>query len=347
MDVTPGCVSSKLTVRVPRIKRLTSSLNYQQRQEMARQIPPLNPLRAFEVAARHLSFTRAADELFVTPSAVSHQVKALEESLGVVLFVRESKALALTAAGRAYLPGVQQAFQQLAAATQQLHAQNLPALRVSVPPTFAVKWLIPRMERFMKAHTDIDLKISTSARMVDFEREDYDLAIRYGRGNYPGLHSEVCLSVEVFPVCSPALMRGEHPLLKPEDLKHHTLLHDDSKYTDVSNPDWSMWLAHAGVTGVDATRGPSFWPSHLVINAAIDGLGVALAKKNWVLHDLAQGRLVRPFDISLPVEFSYYMVYPKERINDPRITLFAEWIRSEVALANAAESKEAEAAYKR
>ncbi|WP_298235377.1 transcriptional regulator GcvA [uncultured Azohydromonas sp.] len=298
---------------------------------MVRPIPPLNPLKAFEVAARHLSFTRAADEMFVTPSAVSHQVKTLEESLGVTLFIRDGKSLSLTPAGRAYLPGIQQAFKQLAHATQQLQAQNQPVLKMNVPPTFAAKWLIPRMERFMKAHPDIDLKVSTLAHMVDFEREDFDLQVRYGRGVYPGLHAEKCLPVEVFPVCSPALLHGEHPLREPDDLKFHTLLHDDSTYSDGSNPDWAMWLRHAGVEGVDAKRGPSFWPSHLVINAAIDGLGVALAKRNWVEKDLAQGLLVRPFNISLPVEFAYYILYPEERSQDPRIRLFMQWMREEVA----------------
>jgi LysR family glycine cleavage system transcriptional activator len=305
---------------------------------VSRPIPPLNPLRAFEVAARHLSFTRAAEELFVTPSAVSHQIKTLEESLGIALFTRDAKSLSLTAAGKAYLPGVQQAFKQLAHATHQLQTHGMPALKINIPPTFAVKWLIPRMDRFMKAHPDIDLKVSTSNHTVDFSREDFDLSVRYGRGNYPGLHSELCLPVEVFPVCSPALMRGEHPLLTPADLKHHTLLHDDSTYTDVSNPNWAMWLEHAGVTGIDATRGPSFWPSHLVINAAIDGLGVALAKKNWVVKDLADGLLVRPFDISLPVEFSYFIVYPQERVEDRRIAAFVDWVRQEVAGDQAAAS---------
>ena len=305
---------------------------------MSRPIPPLNPLRAFEVAARHLSFTRAAEELFVTPSAVSHQIKTLEESLGIALFTRDAKALSLTAAGKAYLPGVQQAFKQLAHATHQLQTHGMPALKINIPPTFAVKWLIPRMDRFMKAHPEIDLKVSTSNHTVDFSREDFDLSVRYGRGHYPGLHSELCLPVEVFPVCSPALMRGEHPLLVPADLKHHTLLHDDSTYTDVSNPNWAMWLEHAGVTGIDATRGPSFWPSHLVINAAIDGLGVALAKKNWVVKDLADGLLVRPFDISLPVEFSYFIVYPQERVEDRRIAAFVDWVRQEVAGDQAAAS---------
>ncbi len=304
---------------------------------MARKIPPLNPLRTFEAAARHLSFTRAAEELFVTAAAVSHQIKALEESLGVMLFVRQPKSLYLTEAGRAYLPGVQLAFKQLAEATHQLHLRGHPStLKVNVPPTFAVKWLIPRMERFMKAHPEIDLKVSTLTQPVDFTREQFDLAIRYGRGVYEGMRSERCLSVEVFPVCSPALLAGEHPIVLPQDLKFHTLLHDDSRYTDVSNPDWSSWLNLAGVEGIDPTRGPSFWPSHLVINAAIDGLGVALAKKSWVEDDLAQGRLVRPFALSLPVEFAYYVVYPEERAENMQIMTFVEWIREEVAAGPAA-----------
>jgi len=164
---------------------------------MSRQIPPLNPLRAFEVAARHLSFTRAAEELFVTPSAVSHQVKTLEENLGVQLFIREAKALVLTPAGTAYLPSVQLAFRQLAEATQRLQSKDRPSLKINMPPTFAVKWLIPRMDSFMRAHPDIDLKVSTSNHRIDFERDDFDMAIRYGRGDYPGLHAELCLPVEV------------------------------------------------------------------------------------------------------------------------------------------------------
>lgn len=299
---------------------------------MPRQLPPLNPLRTFAVAAKHLNFKRAAEELFVTAAAVSHQIKALEESLGVELFHRQGNSLALTEAGQAYLPEIEQAFRQVAEATRLLHTRGKPkALKVNVPPTFALKWLIPRMQRFMKEHPEIDLKVSTSAKLVDFSRDDFDLAVRYGRGVYPGLHSELCLPVEVFPVCSPALLQGEHPLREPADLKYHTLLHDGSTYDDGSNPDWATWLRHAGVTGVDAARGPSFWPSHLVINAAIDGLGIALAKNKWVEGDLAAGRLVRPFAISLPVEFSYYLVYPESRAHDPLIASFASWVRNEMA----------------
>jgi LysR family glycine cleavage system transcriptional activator len=167
--------------------------------------------------------------------------------------------------------------------------------------------------------------------MVDFVRDDVDLAIRFGLGNYPGLRSEMCLPVEVFPVCSPALAGGERPLREPADLAQHTLLHDDSRYAGVSTPTWAAWLEHAGVGGIDATRGPSFWPSHLVINAAVDGLGVALAKGVWVAADLARGTLVRPFAMSLPVRYSYYAVYPPQRAEDPRLRLFLDWVHEEIA----------------
>ncbi len=298
---------------------------------MPRQLPPLNPLRAFEVTARHLSFTRAAEELCVTPSAVSHQIKVLEDNLGLSLFVRDTKSLVLTSAGKAYLPGVQEAFRQLVQATYRVHRERLvQALKVNVPPTFAVKWLIPRMHRFMARHPDIDLRVSTSKHMSDFTRDDVDVEVRYGRGDYHGLHAEPCLPVSVCPVCSPALLAGEQPLAVVDDLRHHVLLHDDSTYDDVSNPDWATWLDKAGASGIDTARGPSFWPSHLVIDAAIDGLGVALAKRIWVERDVAAGRLVELFpEHALPVEFSYYVVYSAEREADPRIQAFMAWVREE------------------
>ena len=296
---------------------------------MARPLPPLNPLRAFEVAARHSSFTKAADELFVTPSAVSHQVKTLEEHLGMALFIREAKALTLTAAGRAYLPAVQEAFRVLTDATRQLSAELAQVLRVDIPPTFAVKWLIPRLDRFVKAHPEIDIRVSTNSSPPDFARDTYDVAIRFGSGYYPDLHSEMCLAVNVFPVCSPGLLQCEHPLREPADLKHQTLLHDASTYSNGSNPHWSAWLKHAGALDVDASRGLSFTPSHLVSDAAIDGLGVALAKDSWVEQDLRAGRLVRPFGVALPVESAYYMVFPKHRAGDVRIATFVDWVRSE------------------
>ncbi|WOD14747.1 transcriptional regulator GcvA [Paraburkholderia kirstenboschensis] len=300
---------------------------------MSRPLPPLNALRAFEVAARHLSFTRAGEELCVTAAAVGQQIKLLEDALGFPLFHRRPKSLELTDAGKGYLPAIQGAFQQIAEATHLLHQKRKrPTLKISMPPTFAVKWFLPRLERLMKACPDFDTKVTTSAEPIDFARVDFDLAIRFGKGVYSGFHSEQCLSVEVFPVCSRALLEGDHPLRTPGDLKHHTLLHDESTYSDGStNPDWATWLRSAGVEGVDATRGPSFSPSHLVINAAIDGRGVALVKNSWVTDDLASGVLVRPFERSLPVEFAYYVIYPESRVADTSTLQFVAWLHHEVA----------------
>lgn len=247
----------------------------------------------------------------------------------MALFIREAKALTLTAAGRAYLPAVQEAFRVLTDATRQLSAELAQVLRVDIPPTFAVKWLIPRLDRFVKAHPEIDIRVSTNSSPPDFARDTYDVAIRFGSGYYPDLHSEMCLAVNVFPVCSPGLLQCEHPLREPADLKHQTLLHDASTYSNGSNPHWSAWLKHAGALDVDASRGLSFTPSHLVIDAAIDGLGVALAKDSWVEQDLRAGRLVRPFGVALPVESAYYMVFPKHRAGDVRIATFVDWVRSE------------------
>lgn len=251
----------------------------------------------------------------------------------MALFIREAKTLTLTAAGRAYLPSVQEAFRVLIDATRQLSTELAQVLRVDIPPTFAAKWLIPRLDRFVKAHPEIDIEVSTNSSPPDFARDIYDVAIRFGSGYYPGLHSEMCLAVNVFPVCSPDLLHGEHPLREPADLKHHTLLHDASTYSNGSNPHWSAWLKLAGALDVDPTRGLSFTPSHLVINAAIDGLGVALAKDSWVEQDLLAGRLVRPFEVSLPVESAYYMVFPMHRAGDVRIATFVDWVRSEGAAA--------------
>lgn len=296
---------------------------------MTAQLPPLNPLRAFEAAARLMSFKKAADELFVTPSAISHQIRTLEERLRVPLFARDGNNLALTAAGKRYLPQVQQAFELLVEATRQLGAADVETIRINVPPTFAVKWLVPRLPRFRERYPGVDLKISTSADLVDFARSDIDVAIRFGLGKYPGLASEPCLPVEVFPVCAPALAGGERPLREPQDLAGHVLLHDDSRYADAANPTWQAWLDEAGVSGVDAAKGLSFWPSHIVISAAVDGLGVALAKGIWVADDLAAGRLVRPFELSLSSTQAYHAIYPDSRRDDARVRLFVDWVKEE------------------
>lgn len=291
---------------------------------MARFLPPLNALRAFDAAARHLSFTKAAAELNVTQAAVSHQIKALEERLGMALFKRMNRALLLTDAGQAYLPAVREAFDGLARATDRLMRRDRQgALTVSVLPAFAAKWLVPRLGRFRAQHPEIDVRMTTDLQMVDFARDDVDMGIRYGQGEYPGLDSVRLLTEDVFPVCSPALLKGRHPLLKPEDLRHHTLLHDDFRV------DWRLWLLAAGVKDVDPDRGPAFTDSSMVVQAAVEGQGVALARSVLADADLRAGRLVKPFDVSVPARWAYYAVCPLATRDNPRIKLFRDWLLSE------------------
>jgi LysR family glycine cleavage system transcriptional activator len=299
---------------------------------MAHQLPSLNALRAFEAAGRHLSFTRAARELHVTPAAISHQVKALEAHLGVPLFRRLNRALLLTDAGQLCLPGIGEGFDRLAAALARLETrEGRGALTVSVSPSFASKWLVPRLEHFTAAHPETDVRISATMDLVDFGRENVDLAIRYGHGVYPGLRVEKLLDDTMAPVCSPRLRDGPSPIRGPGDLRHHTLLHDDSLDFDAAAPDWRMWLKAAGVEGVDPERGPRFSQADLSLQAAIDGVGVALGFRSLVANDLAAGRLVMPFDLSLPLSFAYYVVAPESAAERPKVADFRDWLLAEAA----------------
>jgi LysR family glycine cleavage system transcriptional activator len=262
--------------------------------------------------------------LSVTQAAVSHQIKALEARLGIALFRRLNRALLLTDAGQAYVPAVREAFENIARATEQIMRRDrLGALTVSVLPSFAAKWLVPRLGRFNEAHPEIDLRISTDHHMVDFARQDVDMSVRYGNGDYPGLDCVKIMSEDVFPVCSPALLKGPRPLLEAADLKHHTLLHDDFRV------DWRIWLLAAGVKGVDPERGPAFTDSSMVVQAAVEGQGVALARSVLAAADLAAGRLVRPFDVSLPARWAYYAVCPMATRDNPKIKAFRDWLLAE------------------
>ncbi len=291
---------------------------------MARRPPPLNALRAFEAAARHLSFTRAAEELHVTQAAISHQVKALEEHLGRKLFKRLNRALLLSDDGQAYLPSVSRAFTLLNEATDNLVSKQAPGpLTVSALPSFAARWLVPRLGRFRQIRPDIDLRIDPSAELSDFAGDDVDVSIRYGRGKYPGLRADWLMTEDIFPVCSPALLDGPHPLRDPQDLEHQVLLHDDG------HGDWRTWLLAAGVERVDPTRGPIFTDSGMVIQASMAGQGVALARAVLAADELAAGRLVRPFTLSLPSEFAYYLVCPTNTAEHPKIAAFRDWLLSE------------------
>ncbi len=291
---------------------------------MARRLPPLNALRAFEAAARHLSFTRAAGELHVTQAAISHQIKALEEHLGRKLFRRLNRALLLTDDGQAYLPSVSRAFTLLNEATNDLLTKQAPGpLTVSALPSFTARWLVPRLGRFRQIRPDIDLRIDPSAELSFFAGGDVDVGIRYGRGKYPGLRADWLMTEDIFPVCSPALRQGPHALHHPRDLEHQVLLHDDG------HGDWRTWLLAAGVTNVDPARGPIFTDSGMVIQAAVTGQGVALARGVLAADELAAGRLVRPFTLSLPTEYAYYFVCPEDAADQPKIAAFRKWLLSE------------------
>ncbi len=291
---------------------------------MARRLPPLNALRAFEAAARHLSFTRAAGELHVTQAAISHQVKALEEHLGRKLFRRLNRALLLTDDGQAYLPSVSRAFTLLNDATSDLLTKHAPGpLTESALPSFDARWLVPREGRFRHIWPDIDLRIDPSAALSDFAGGDVDVGIRYGRGKYPGMRADWLMTEDIFPVCSPALLEGPHPLRDPKDLEHQVLLHDDG------HGDWRTWLLAAGVERVDPARGPIFTDSSMLIQAAMAAQGVALARGVLAADELAAGRLVRPFTLSLPTEYAYYLVCPVNTAEQPKIAAFRDWLLGE------------------
>ena len=301
---------------------------------MARRLPPLNALRAFEVAARHLSFTKAAAELHVTPAAVSHQVKALEEWLAIPLFRRLNREVVLTEAGQTYYPGLREGFDRLAGATARVTVRDETGeLRVSCSSSFAAKWLVPRLHRLRAAHADIDVLLSTSDHLVDFSLERMDVGLRFGAGRYPDLEVIRLMETDVFPVCAPALVDREPPLRQPADLARHTLLHDDfdTPLTE-STVTWAMWLRAAGVDGVDASRGPSFTESSMVLLAAIDGQGVALSRGTLAAGDLAAGRLVKPFDLALPSSWAYFLVYPPAYRDRPKIAAFRAWLLAEAEI---------------
>jgi LysR family glycine cleavage system transcriptional activator len=293
---------------------------------MKRRLPSLNALRAFEAAARHQSFTRAADELAVTQGAVSHQVKALEQQLGVALFHRRNQRLALTGAGQAYLPVVRDAFDRLAAGTEQLlAAEQSKRLTISVSPNFAANWLVPRIGQFVEEHPEIDLRINAALHHVDFAREDVDMGVRHGEGRWPDLHVARMCREELFPECSPRLLEGARPLLAPADLRHHALLHLDDRQ------DWQKWLEAAGVEDVDLSRGVVFNQASMAIRAAVGGQGITLARTALVALLLLEGRLVRPFRLALPVSYAYYIVCPTATAERPKISLMRDWLLAEAA----------------
>lgn len=296
-----------------------------------RRLPPLNALRAFEAAARHMNFTRAADELSVTPGAVSQQIQNLEDYIGASLFRRTSRGLLLTDAAQTALPALREAFDRLGEAASLLTA-NVEGRRVTVTaaPSFAAKWLMPRLGRFEAAHPDVDVWLSAAMELVDFADGEVDLAVRYGSGHYAGLEEVRLMRETVIPVAAPRLLE-ERPLAAAQDLAHHTLLHDGSPDADPSCPDWAMWLAARGVRDVDGARGPRFNQSSLTIEAAVNGRGVALAKRALAQDDLDTGRLVTPLQDTTAVDFAYFAVYPKSKGRQKQVRAFVSWLTEEAA----------------
>ena len=308
---------------------------------MSDRLPPLPALRAFEAAARHLSFKQAAAELHVTPGAVSQQIKALEDFLGVRLFVRLTRALALTDEARRMLPQLREGLEALAQAIDTVR-RRAPAgqLRVSAPPSFAARWLVPRLPSFTNAFADIDVRLSSSLLTID-RRDDKgraasepgmlgaDLVIRFGAGEYRGCDTHRLFSPSYIPVCSPSLLSGPHPLASAEDLRWHPLIHDDTVPELDDRPGWSQWLTLAGIPELPTLRGPRFDDPGLVIAAAIAGQGVALAAKPLVSAAIAAGRLVTPFETCIQSRFAYFLTLARGVSQRPAELAFRDWLLRE------------------
>jgi LysR family transcriptional regulator, glycine cleavage system transcriptional activator len=296
---------------------------------MRPRLPPLNALKAFEAAARHESFTRAADELCVTQGAVSQQVKALEAELAIKLFNRERQRLVITEAGRDYLTVIRDALDRIAVGTEKLlERQNAGVLTVSTSPDFASKWLVHRLGHFAEAHTGIDLRVSATLHHVDFAREEVDLAVRHGDGNWPGLDTVKLCSEQLFAACSPKLLSGRRRVSRPADILKLPLIHTESR------TDWTRWLQAAGIADAQVTHGPVLNRASMAIDAAINGQGIALARTTLAAFDLINGRLVRPFAEALRLSKSYWIICPKATATLPKIVTFREWLLTEVASDN-------------
>jgi LysR family glycine cleavage system transcriptional activator len=291
---------------------------------MSGQLPPLTTLPAFAAAARRLSFSRAADELNLTHGAVSRAIRHLEDRLGVQLFER-GRAVRLTPVGAAYAAEISAALDRIAQATATIATHAAGVLNVSTSDGFAGRWLVPRLHRFHRAHPDIDVRISTSGLLANFARDGIDIAVRYGGGSYDGLTSEFLLDEEVFPVCSPRLLEGEHPLRTPRDLRHHTLIHDGFPI------DWATWLKRAGIDDIDPDRGVRLDSATFAVEAAVHGDGVVLGRSALVAADLAAGRLVRPFALAVRPTSEYYVVYPSGALRQRKVRAFRDWLLAEAA----------------
>lgn len=313
---------------------------------MVYRLPSLNALRTFEAAARHLSFKLAAEELAVTPTAVSHQIKGLEQFLGVVLFNRLTRALELTSVGEAMLPKVREGMGCFVAAVEHTREHATAGrLIVSAPPSFAARWLVPRLQRFTQAQPQLSLHLLSSVDAIDsneyvaptpvegadVREEDSQIAIRFGIGAYRGFTVDRIFAPDYIAVCSPKLLNSQHPLVEKSDIRFHTLIHDDTIANERARPSWEEWLRLAGVADVDASAGPHFSDSGLALVAAVDGLGLALASKPLVTAELADGRLLAPFDFAVEQCYAYYLVIPEAMAKRPAVAAFRAWLLQEIA----------------
>ncbi len=297
-----------------------------------KRLPPLKSLRAFEAAGRLLSFSAAADELNVTPGAISQQIRQLEEFLEVKLFKRMNRQIVLTDSGQLFLPAITGGFEQFEHGVELLRRQHSEGpLTITSAPSFVSKWLIPRLERFKAICPQVDVRIDTSDRLVDFFHEDIDVGIRFGDGVYPDLETVYLFSFDLIPVCSPKLLGQGEGLRRVSDLKNHTLLHTSFSEIDPGFPDWAMWLKAVGAADVDATRGIYFDQTDLLFQAAVDGQGVALLANVMAESEIEAGRLVQPFAQRLPVQMHYNLVTTPQKARVPKVAAFREWILRESA----------------
>jgi LysR family transcriptional regulator, glycine cleavage system transcriptional activator len=290
--------------------------------------PGLRSLRTFDAAARHLSFSRAAEELHVTPAAVSHQIKEIELAIGQPLFTRTSRSMELTRAGEILKGATNDSLETLFGALQRIRKlENRKQLRVSASPSIGAKWLVPRLNAFLDLVPGADVRLDVSHAALDFDRDDIDVAIRFGGGKYPGLRADLLFLDKVFPVCSPRIITKDRPLKQPRDLLHHKLIHLDWQAMGEPWPDWRMWMLAAGIRDFDDKSGLHFGQTSLVVQAAIDGHGVALGDSSLVADDLAAGRLVKPFELSLraPPEFAYHVITRTDTTDAPLVDQFRAW----------------------
>jgi len=290
-------------------------------------LPPLNSLRAFEVAGRLGGFVAASEELNVTPAAISHQVKLLETHLGVELFRRLPRGLKLTNAGQELMPNISRGLSHFARAVGSLSGGDLQGkLIVNVPPSFATLWLVPRMESFIRSFPDIRLRVTAYSKAPDLIHGETDIRIVYGQGNYPGLKTEYIKEETIFPVCAPSLLNVS-PLRRLSDIRNHTLLHDFNIGSGEPSMTWKHWLKGSGVDGSKIRQHVEYSDSVLLTEAAVRGLGVALGRSSLVQDHLNSGKLVRPLKIKKTSEYAYYMLTTEVNAERPRVRVFLDWLK--------------------